>query len=63
MCNLFDVPACRKVGGFVGHGAAKGCSICLKSFVSPSHTFGDKLDYSGFNPESWPHRTVDEHHK
>ena len=63
LCNSSDIPACRKVGGFVGHAAAKGCSRCLKSFVSPSHTFGDKLDYSysGFNPDSWPQRTVNEH--
>ena len=47
ICNSSDIPASRKVGGFVGHGANKGCSRCLKSFSSPSRTFGDKADYSG----------------
>ena len=61
ICNSSDIPACRKVGGFVGHSATKGCSRCLKSFASESHNFGEKLDYSGFNPASWPCRTVNEH--
>ena len=34
VCNLSDVPATRKVGGFVGHGALKGCSYCLRSFYN-----------------------------
>lgn len=62
ICSSSDIPACRKVGGFVGHSATKGCSCCLKSFTSESHNFGEKLDYSGFNPSSWPCRTADEHH-
>ena len=45
----------------MGHNAAKGCSRCLKSFTSESHKFGEKLDFSGFEPTSWPCRTVDEH--
>lgn len=32
ICNSSDVPATRKVGGFVGHGALIGCSRCLKQF-------------------------------
>lgn len=28
LCNSSDIPATRKVGGFVGHGARKGCSRC-----------------------------------
>ena len=58
ICNSSDVPACRKVGGFVGHGAVKGCSRCLKSFTSQS--FGDKSDYSGFHRTSRPKRTLDQ---
>ena len=60
ICNLSDVPACRKVGGFFGHGAVKGCSRCLKSFTSQS--FGDMSDYSGFDGTSRPKRTLDQHH-
>lgn len=59
ICNSSDIPACRKVGGFVGHGAVKGCSRCLKSFSSRS--FGDKSDYSGFDRTSWPKRTLNQH--
>ena len=59
LCNSSDIPATRKVGGFVGHGAKKGCSRCLKSF--PVSSFGDKADYSGFDPEVWPCRSVEEH--
>ena len=32
LCNSSDIPATRKVGGFVGHATLKGCSRCLKSF-------------------------------
>ncbi len=27
-----DVPAARKVGGFVGHRGYRGCSMCYKTF-------------------------------
>ena len=63
ICNSCDIPACRKVGGFVGHGAVKGCSRCLKSFTSDSHAFGDKADYSRLNSELWPCRNADNHHR
>ena len=59
MCNSSDVPATRKVGGFVGHGALKACSRCLKNFETAR--FGEKPDYSGFNPDTWPKRTAEEH--
>ena len=59
LCNSSDIPATRKVGGFVGHAALKGCSRCLKSF--PTNCFGDKADYSGFSPVEWPKRKYDEH--
>ena len=31
LCSSSDVPATRKVGGFVGHGALKGCLRCLRN--------------------------------
>ena len=52
ICMVCDVPACRKVCGFTGFQAKLGCSKCLKLF--PSESFGDKLDYSGFNRSLWP---------
>lgn len=47
LCVACDTPASRKIGGFMGHAALKGCSRCLKSF--PTKNFGEKSDYSGFN--------------
>ena len=32
ICNACDIPACRKVSGFVGHNAYRACSRCLKAF-------------------------------
>lgn len=59
LCNSSDIPATRKVAGFVGHAALKGCSRCLKSF--PTAKFGEKADYSGFEPSTWPTRTIENH--
>lgn len=55
LCVGCDIPAARKVCGFVGHQALKGCSKCLLSF--PTRAFGEKADYSNFNASSWPPRT------
>ena len=54
-----DVPAVRKVAGFVGHGGLRGCSKCLKVF--PAETFGEKSDYSGFNCAEWEPRNSSDH--
>ena len=56
-----DIPACRKVCGFTGFQAKLGCSKCLKIF--PSGSFGEKLDYSGFDRSVWPLRTLENHMK
>ena len=61
ICAACDIPASRKLGGFLGHAAEKGCSRCLKSF--PTERFGDKRDYSGFDRSQWPERLVDDHRK
>ena len=55
LCVGCDIPAARKVCGFVGHQALKGCSKCLLSF--PTATFGEKGDYSNFDHTSWEPRT------
>lgn len=59
LCSSCDVPAGRKVCGFVGHGARKGCSKCLLSF--PTHSFGEKPDYSNFDRSQWNPRTNEQH--
>ena len=42
-----DVPAARKLCGFLGHGAKRGCSKCKKEFIPGKH-FGDKMNFGGF---------------
>lgn len=54
-----DIPAGRKVCGFLGHSASLGCSKCYKIFPG---SVGCK-DYSGFNRESWKPRTGLQHRK
>ena len=48
-----DIPATRKVAGFVGHNAHKACSRCLKPFPR----VGDHTDCSGFDRDTWPKRS------
>ena len=52
-----DIPASRKVCGFVGHSALKACNKCLNNFERN----GDRTDYSGFDVDRWLFRTNDEH--
>ena len=59
LCATSDVPASRKLGGFLGHTALKGCSHCLKSF--PTANFGESNDYSGFDRSTWEKRSADNH--
>ena len=59
LCAACDIPASRKLGGFVGHNALKGCSRCLKSF--PTEHFGEASDYSGFDRRTWPSRSLAVH--
>ena len=54
-CLACDVPAARKVGGFVGHRGNRGCTRCYKTF--PTAHFGDYPDYSGFHKTDWETRS------
>ena len=56
LCVACDIPAARKVCGFTGHNSIKACSKCAKVF--PTHSFGDKPDYGGFNRDNWPPKTL-----
>ena len=60
LCCSCDVPAARKVCGFCGHRAKKGCSKCLMTF--PVNAFGELPDYSNFDRSLWTPRT-NEHHR
>jgi len=54
LCVAADIPATRKVCGFVGHSANRACSKCFKFF---SGGFREKKDFSGFQQHSsWPKR-------
>ena len=53
LCCACDLPAGRKVCGFLGHSASLGCSKCMKSFKG---TVGN-MNYSGFDRSTWPLRT------
>ena len=57
LCIACDVPASRKVCGFLGHSATLGCSKCLKKFPGK---VGEK-DYSGFERSQWKVRTLNDH--
>ena len=59
ICCTCDIPAARKVCGFVGHAALKGCSRCLLSFATES--FGAKADYTNVNRAEWPIHTKSAH--
>lgn len=54
-CITCDIPATRKLCGFLGHSATLGCNKCLKKFLRVEG--GDKRDYSGFNRSEWEFRT------
>ena len=56
VCVSSDIPATRKIGGFLGHMASQGCSRCKKHFNS-----WNGLDFSGFDRENWQPRNSSEH--
>ena len=57
-CITCDIPASRKVCGFLSHNASLGCNKCLKNF---NVQFAESTDFSGFDRENWDERTRDQH--
>ena len=55
-----DLPAVRKLCGFKGHSAHRGCSKCFKYFPGSFH---ERTDYSGFDGENWPPRHNSSHRR
>ena len=55
-CVACDIPASRKVCGFLSHNAALGCNKCLKKF---NVQFVERTDYSGFDRENWGLRSME----
>ena len=58
-CLACDIPAARKVAGFIGHSGHLGCSKCKKEFLYDSSL--KRRNYSGFDRDSWPKRTNYQH--
>jgi len=56
-CVTCDIPATRKVCGFLGHNSELGCNKCLKKFKVG---FAEGTDFSGYDREE-PH-TLEQHH-
>ena len=56
-CVACDLPAGRKVCGFLEHNAHLGCSKCFKRF---SGTVGN-MNFSGFDRDSWMCRLGSRH--
>ena len=54
-----DIPAARKVCGYVGYNALRACSKCLQPFLTAS--FGEKADFSGYERNTWHLRSNELH--
>ena len=49
-----DIPASRKVGGFLGHNAKLGCNKYLKIFTQRKSSRGESIAvYSGYDRKNW----------
>lgn len=58
ICVGCDVSASRKLCGFLGHAATKGCNKCMKSFEGG---IGGKKNYGGFEMSSIQLGNVESH--
>ena len=57
LCASSDIPAARKLAGFMGHAAIKGCSFCNISFQDDhGNRYCAPADYT-----KWRQRTREEH--
>ena len=59
LCIACDLPAGRKLCGFLGHSAKLGCSKCLKKFKGKPGS----MNYSGFERSLWPKRNGSSHRR
>ena len=59
-CISCDIPASRKVCGFLGHTASFGCNKYLKKF---SVGFNQPGNFSGYDRENWMLRTEEMHRR
>ena len=59
LCASCDLPAGHKLCGFLSDNAHYGCSRCFKYFPGSA----GEMDYSGFDRDNWPRRTVAQHRR
>lgn len=57
-CVTCDIPASRKMCGFLSHAANMGCNKCTKEFPS---TGPGSRNFAGFDRENWTMRSVESH--
>lgn len=57
LCAACDLPAGRKLCGFMSYNAHYGCTRCWKKYSGSVGSF----DYSGFDRQNWLHRSAEEH--
>ena len=61
LCFASDIPAARKLCGFLGHSARRGCFHCYRE--SPGG-FGEQRNYGGFQDrDQWPKRSSQQHRR
>lgn len=60
-CIACDIPASRKVCGFLGHAATLGCNKCLKKFKRVTIPGGQRTDFSGYDFQNWEPRNFELH--
>ena len=58
LCVSCDIPACRKVCGFLGHNANLACSKCCCFFPG---NVTDGFNFSGYDTHQWIPRSMDQH--
>ena len=62
-CVACDIPAPRKVCGFLGHRAKLGCNKCYKAFEHIKEDISTWSNYGGFHRHQWVIRTNEDHRK
>ena len=60
-CVACDIPASRRVCGFLGHRATLGCNKCLKEFKCMQENNSSWTNYAGFDRSEWTLRTDQMH--
>ena len=60
-CVACDIPAARKVCGFLGHRVTLGCNKCYVRFKQMKDADSAWTNYAGFDTTQWTPRTNEDH--